>query len=174
MPSDQSTWLLSVPQDGDSEGLLQEMHAKFSLKSFPTNGLVQLQIPSFKVRSLLPTARKRQYQANLLLQFAQTGTLESLITLSEELPKQDSFFTQTIAKIVDILRNLLNNDPSKLAQHILVEERPIDEYLLNNWSWNEGRYVLHKSLKEIVDTLAKVPTFGFTTSRRGSPFTQRN
>lgn len=132
MPSDQSTWLLSVPQDGDSEGLLQEIHTKFSSKSLPTNGLAQLQIPAFK-----------------------TGTLEGLITLSEELPKQDSFFTQTVAKIVDILRNLLNNDPAKLAQHILVEERPVDEYLLNCWSWNEGRYVLHKSLKEIVDTLAK-------------------
>jgi len=72
------------------------------------------------------------------------------------------------------LRNLLNNDPAKLAQHILVEERPVDEYLLNGWSWNEGRYVLHKSLKEIVDTLAKVPTFGFTTSYKGSPFIQRN
>lgn len=132
MPSDQSTWLLSVPQDGDSEGLLQEIHTKFSSKSLPTNGVAQLQIPAFK-----------------------TGTLEGLITLSEELPKQDSFFTQTVAKIVDILRNLLNNDPAKLAQHILVEERPVDEYLLNGWSWNEGRYVLHKSLKEIVDTLAK-------------------
>lgn len=132
MPSDQSTWLLSVPQDGNSEGLLQEINTKFSSKSLPTGGIAQLQIPAFK-----------------------TGTLESLITLSEELPKQDSFFTQTIAKIVDILRNLLNNDPSKLAQHILVEERPVDEYILNDWSWNEGRYVLHKSLKEIVDTLAK-------------------
>jgi len=132
MPSDQSTWLLSVPQDGDSEGLLQELHGKFSSKSLPANGLAQLQIPAFK-----------------------TGTLESLITLSEELPKQDSVFTQTIAKIVDILRNLLNNDPSKLAQHILVEERPVDDYLLQDWTWNEGRYVLHKSLKEIVDTLAK-------------------
>ena len=58
------------------------------------------------------------------------------------------------------MRNLLNNDPSKLVQHILVEERPVDEYLLNNWSWNEGRYVLHKNLKEIVDTLAKVLVFG--------------
>jgi len=132
MPSDQSTWLLSVPQDGDSEGLLQEIQAKFSSKSLPTNGLTQFQIPAFK-----------------------TGTLESLITLSEELPKQDSIFTQTIAKIVDILRNLLNNDPSKLSQHILVEERPVDEYLLKGWSWNEGRYVLHKSLKEIVDTLTR-------------------
>jgi len=151
MPSDQSTWLLSIPQDGDSEGLLQEMHTKFSSKSLPTNGLAHLQIPAFK-----------------------TGTLESLITLSEELPKQDSFFTQTIAKIVDILRNLLNNDPSRLVQHILIEERPVDEYLLNDWSWNEGRYVLHKSLKEIVDTLAKVPASSFTTLCKGSPFIQRS
>lgn len=96
------------------------------------------------------------------------------MTLSEELPKQDSVFTQTIAKIVDILRNLLNNDPSKLAQHILVEERPVDEYLLNDWNWNEGRYVLHKNLKEIVDTLAKVRAPGCTTLSKGSPFIQRN
>jgi len=104
----------------------------------------------------------------------QTGTLESLITLSEELPKQDSIFTQTIAKIVDILRNLLNNDPSKLSQHILVEERPLDEYLLKGWSWNEGRYVLHKSLKEIVDTLARVCALSCTTLCKGSPFIRRN
>jgi len=25
MPSDQSTWLVSVPQDGDSEGLIEEI-----------------------------------------------------------------------------------------------------------------------------------------------------
>ena len=113
--------------------------------------------------------RGTEIKCPFLPQHTQTGTLESLITLSEELPKQDSFFTQTIAKIVDILRNLLNNDPSKLAQHILVEERPVDEYVLKDWSWNEGRYVLHKSMKEIVDTLAKVRVLGFTTLPKQSP-----
>ena len=57
MPSDQSTWLLSVPQDGDSEGLLQEIRTKFSSKSLPTNELAQLQIPAFKVRPRLPATR---------------------------------------------------------------------------------------------------------------------
>jgi len=135
MPSDQSTWFIAVPQNGDSEGLLQELHTKFTSKSLTTNSIVQLEIPAFK-----------------------TGTLESLILLSEELPKQDIFFTQTIAKIVDTLRNLLNNDPSKLSQHILVDERTVDQYILDGWHWNAGRYVLHKSLKEILDALNKETT----------------
>lgn len=135
MPSDQSTWFIAVPQDGDSEGLLQEINSKFVSKSLPTNTIAQLQIPSFKA-----------------------GTLEGLISLSEELPKQDTFFTQTVAKIVDILRNLLNNDPSKLFQHILIDENPVDQYILDGWHWNGGRYAVHKNLKDIVDTLSKEMT----------------
>jgi V-type H+-transporting ATPase subunit C len=50
MPSDQSTWLIAVPNDGDAEGLGQELFSKLShqTKSF---GLAQLDIPSFKVGS---------------------------------------------------------------------------------------------------------------------------
>jgi V-type H+-transporting ATPase subunit C len=51
MPSDQSTWLIAVPNDGDAEGLGQELHSKLAhqIKSF---GLAQLDIPSFKVGQL--------------------------------------------------------------------------------------------------------------------------
>ncbi|KAF9270458.1 ATPase V1 complex subunit C [Marasmius fiardii PR-910] len=134
MPSDQSTWLVSVPLNGDTEGLTQELSSKLmqQSKSFSPNSLNELSIPSFK-----------------------TGTLDSLISLSEELPKQDTFFTNTVAKMVDTLRNLLNNDPSKLSQHILVNEKNVDNYLLRNWKWNEGRYGVQKSLRDMVDTLNK-------------------
>ncbi|KAG1871181.1 ATPase V1 complex subunit C [Suillus tomentosus] len=128
MPSDQSTWLIAVPQDGDSEGLLPEITNKLPQ---PT-GVAELGIPSFK-----------------------TGTLDSLIALSEELPKQDAFFTATVAKIVDTLRNLLNNDPAKLAQHVLVNERTVDYYVLGGWKWNESRYGVQRSLREMVDILNK-------------------
>jgi len=37
--------------------------------------------------------------------------LDTLISLSEELPKYDNNFTTTVAKIVELLRNVLNNDP---------------------------------------------------------------
>lgn len=137
MPSDQSTWLIAAPQDGDSDGLLQELHTKLSQqsKSFSYNNIGQLYIPSFK-----------------------TGTLDSLIALSEELPKQEAFFTATVAKIVETLRNLLNNDPAKLSQHILVDERTVDDYVLKEWRWNEGRYGVQRGLREMVEVLNKEMT----------------
>ncbi|KIL71074.1 hypothetical protein M378DRAFT_20487 [Amanita muscaria Koide BX008] len=131
MPSDQSTWLIAVPQDGDSEGLLQELSPKLQNQAkLPSRNIAELAIPSFK-----------------------TGTLDSLLSLSEDLPKFDVSFTATVAKTVDTLRSLVNNDPVKLAQHIRVDEQPVDHYLLNGWKWNEGRYGINKSLRELVDIL---------------------
>ena len=50
MPSDQSTWLISVPLDGDSEGLLQEIAPKLTQQAkLPIQDLAHLSIPSFKV-----------------------------------------------------------------------------------------------------------------------------
>ncbi|KAF8499175.1 hypothetical protein F5888DRAFT_151309 [Russula emetica] len=137
MPSDQSTWIISVPQDGDSEGLLEELGSKFSQqsKAFTPNNIGQLPIPSFKM-----------------------GTLDSLIALSEELPKHDANFTSVLAKIVETLRNLLNNDPSKLAQHISINDKSVDGYLLNDWHWNEGRYGTQRGLKDMTDVLVKEMT----------------
>lgn len=86
----------------------------------------------------------------------QTGTLDSLISLSEDIPKHDAFFTATVAKIVDTLRSLLNNDPSKLVQHVLVDEAPVDDYLLRGWCWNEGRYGTQRTLREFLDVFNKV------------------
>jgi len=112
----------------------QELFTKLSQqsKTFSRYSVAQLGIPSFK-----------------------TGTLDLLVALSEEIPKQDAFFTATVAKTVDTLRNLLNNDPSKLAQHILVNEKSADDYILNGWKWNEGRYGVEKGLREMVDVLSK-------------------
>ncbi|KAJ7071253.1 hypothetical protein C8F01DRAFT_1109736 [Mycena amicta] len=131
MPSDQSTWLISYPQDGDSEGLFEEVSPKLAQQS-KSNLVATFSIPTFK-----------------------TGTLDGLISLSEDLPKQENFFTATVAKTVDTLRNLLNNDPSKLDQHLLVNEQPVDTYILKGWKWNEGRYGLQQGLRDIVDGLNK-------------------
>ncbi|KAB5593008.1 Vacuolar H+-ATPase V1 sector subunit C [Ceratobasidium theobromae] len=136
MPSDQSSWLIAAPNDGDAEGLCQELAGKFETqKALPRSNLAEFKIPELK-----------------------TGTLDILITLSEELPKHDSNFTSTVGKIVDTLRNLLNNDSSRLAQHILVDEKSCDEYLLDGWKWNSGKYNPGRSLREIVDGLVKEMT----------------
>jgi V-type H+-transporting ATPase subunit C len=83
--------------------------------------------------------------------------------LSDELPKQDAAFTATVAKTVDTLRNLLNNDPTKLAQHVQVNEGSVDGYLLGGWKWNEGRYGVQRGLREMVDVLTKVPKLARNT-----------
>ncbi|KAF8350269.1 hypothetical protein F5887DRAFT_1070462 [Amanita rubescens] len=132
MPSDQSTWLIAVPQDGEAIGLHQELSSKL---------YNQCRLPP----------RNSAEASHSVVQ----GTLDSLIALSEDLPKLDTSFTATVAKIVDALRSLLNNDPAKLTQHILVEEQTVDHYLLTNWRWNEGRYGIHKSLRELIDTLSQ-------------------
>ncbi|KAI5119923.1 hypothetical protein M0805_000888 [Coniferiporia weirii] len=134
MPSDQGTWLVAAPQDDDSEGIVHELTTKIQQqsRSFSPRNIAEFHVPSFK-----------------------TGTLDILVSLSEDLPKQDAYFTSVVAKIVDTLRNLLNNDPKKLSQHTLVEERTVDSYLLEGWKWNEGRYNVQKSVKELVDTLNK-------------------
>lgn len=57
--------------------------------------------------------------------------------------------------MVDTLRALLNNDETQLAQHVLVNEQSMDDYMLG-WSWNGGKYRTDRSLKEITETLSKV------------------
>lgn len=101
--------------------------------------------------------------------------MDDLLTLSEELPKTDGFFTSAVAKVVDTLRNLLNNDPARLEKHILVNEQSCDEYLSKGWRWNAGKYGVNRSLRDIIDALNKVLLASFlslnpsTDLQLGSP-----
>lgn len=90
------------------------------------------------------------------------------MSLSEELPKHDSAFTAITAKIVDMLRNLLNNDPQRLAEHVLVDERSVDDYLLNGWRWNFSKYGAQRGLRELVDSLVKVSISARSLSTKGA------
>ncbi|MCO5556132.1 hypothetical protein L7F22_009676 [Adiantum nelumboides] len=113
MPSDLAYWMIAVPIQSNDPHQMMSSLSKILLKDNLTtsNELGPLSLPPFK-----------------------TGTLDSLINLSEELPRVDNQFTQIVAKIVDTLRNLLNNDADALGQHIQVNEQSIDDYLLS-WSW---------------------------------------
>ncbi|PWO00920.1 putative VMA5-H+-ATPase V1 domain 42 kd subunit, vacuolar [Tilletiopsis washingtonensis] len=133
MPSDLSYWLISVPlQDHDPHRMMTEL-SKTLMKDggAASSDIGLLTLPPLK-----------------------TGTLDSLITLSDELPKLDASFTGIVAKIVDTLRALLNNDEDALAQHVLVNEQEIDRYMLG-WSWNGSKYRTDRSLRDILDTLQK-------------------
>jgi V-type H+-transporting ATPase subunit C len=49
MPSDLSSWFIAIPQDGDSEGLFQELQGKLdSARVLPKSYIAEVQIPSLK------------------------------------------------------------------------------------------------------------------------------
>jgi len=89
----------------------------------------------------------------------QAGTLSSLLTLSDQLPKLDSNFTSIVSKLLDTLRSLLD-DPSKLAQHARVNDRSAEEYLITGnrggWRWDAGRWGSGGKVGDVVAALTQV------------------
>lgn len=83
------------------------------------------------------------------------GTLASLITLSESLPKSDAAAHSTLNKIRETLGSLVNNDSNALEQHLLVKEASIADYVLGGWSWNAAKYSVEKELAEVVAMLER-------------------
>ncbi|GAA6003703.1 hypothetical protein JCM10207_003555 [Rhodosporidiobolus poonsookiae] len=113
----------------------------------------------------------------------QTGTLSSLLTLSEQLAKHDPQVTQALQKTVDAIRNLTSptaapgSNPSSsssssdrtspLSQHLVLDDgRPYLEYVLPagsdqghneaKWEWNKAKFRTEsRSLADVVDALMK-------------------
>lgn len=92
---------------------------------------------------------------------SQTGTLSSLITLSDSLPKTDAQFTSQVSKLLETLRSLVNDDKARLAQHARVNDRTAEEYLLpdpngtGSWHWDKGRWGEGRKITEVVDQLVQ-------------------
>jgi V-type H+-transporting ATPase subunit C len=92
----------------------------------------------------------------------QTGTLSSLITLSDNLPKIDAQFTSQVSKLLETLRSLVNDDKTRLAQHARVNDRSAEEYLLpdprgsGSWHWDKGRWGQGGKIVDVLATLVQV------------------
>ncbi|KAJ2434943.1 Vacuolar ATP synthase subunit C, partial [Coemansia sp. RSA 2424] len=81
------------------------------------------------------------------------GTLDTLVRLSDELAKFDTAYENTTGKFIDTLRNLTNTNNSALAAHLLVEDKPVDQYI-RSFAWNNSKYRSDRSLPEIVGQIA--------------------
>ncbi|WVQ74670.1 hypothetical protein IAR50_004274 [Cryptococcus sp. DSM 104548] len=132
MPSDLSYWLISAPlKDGDPAIMAQEVRDEI-----PGVTVAKWEIPELKA-----------------------GTLSNLLVLSDMLPKLDSQFTNTVSKLLDQLRNLISDEPSKLAQHARINELPVEEYLLGGggegFKWDRSRWGQEGKVDEVVGALKK-------------------
>ena len=149
MVSDTAYWLLAVPlENHDPHAMYSSLASKLGLtdsssssnNSASSSSLVtsmgQITFPPFK-----------------------TGTLQSLIALSDELPKHDGALTALVLKLVDTLKALLNNDADSLTQHLQVNESPLDQYVTGNWTWNATKFGRvgndRSSLAELMEKLVK-------------------
>ncbi|WWC60366.1 uncharacterized protein I303_102937 [Kwoniella dejecticola CBS 10117] len=132
MPSDLSYWLISAPlKDGDPNVMLNEVSNTVGKDV----DVATWEIPELKA-----------------------GTLSSLLTLSDALPKLDSQFTSTVSKLLDTLRSLVSEDSAKVAQHARVNDRPAEEYLLGGgggFRWDKGRWGSGGKVLEVVEALTK-------------------
>lgn len=135
MPSESSYWIVSAPVQ--EEKSTEQMYKDLSQ------------------RLVSDSAAERSDVAPLTFPQLKTGTLESLIALSEELPKTDAFFASVVTRIVDTLRALFNDDDQALNEHLVLDGESVEDYLMH-WQWNAGKYRADRALPELVEKLNKV------------------
>ncbi|GAA5923750.1 hypothetical protein JCM1841_002032 [Sporobolomyces salmonicolor] len=106
-----------------------------------------------------------------------TGTLSSLLTLSESLAKQDPTLSSSLQKTVETIRSLTSPPPtpspndadrsSPLSSHLVLDDgRPYLSYVFpegseqgqteESWTWNKGKFRTEsRSLCEVVEAIMK-------------------
>jgi len=138
-------WLIGVPNDKDESNARSTLSGKLSgvAKTFPFS------IP---------------------VSFLKVGTLDSLLTLSDELSKLDSVVEQTTKKIERSLFDVWKSEPknqddnkdlnkkdlSPQLPELKVSEKQVSaEEFLENFSWDDSRYSKRKPINTIADAIFK-------------------
>ncbi|KAJ1972650.1 Vacuolar ATP synthase subunit C, partial [Dimargaris verticillata] len=82
-----------------------------------------------------------------------TGTLDGLVQLSDELVKTDVSYGGAVGKVVDVLRNLLQ-DEQVLSSMLTINDKSVDQYL-KTFSWDSTKYRSDRPLSDICQTIAQ-------------------
>ncbi|GAA5832442.1 hypothetical protein JCM11251_006455 [Rhodosporidiobolus azoricus] len=158
VPSPNSLWLVTAPQESNvTQDQLEDLRTVLGNGKLGSASLVEF--PDFK-----------------------TGTLSSLLTLSESLAKQDPAVTSALQKTVESIRSLTSapsnsssslpgpssaDRASPLAHHLVLDDgRPYLQYIFpegaeqghteERWEWNKAKYRTEsRSLTEVVEALMK-------------------
>ncbi|KAJ4729535.1 V-type proton ATPase subunit C [Melia azedarach] len=118
-------WVVSLPVQNSASTLWNQLQEQISKHSFDTP-LYRFNIPSLRV-----------------------GTLDSLLALSDDLLKSNSFVEGVSHKIrrqIEDLEKLSGTESSSLT----VDGVPVDSYL-TRFVWDEAKYPTMSPLREIVD-----------------------
>ncbi|ODQ50453.1 vacuolar ATP synthase subunit C [Saitoella complicata NRRL Y-17804] len=134
-PSTQHYWIVSIPTENSSRGdVFQSLKSRIASSNRDYAEVSTFPIPAFKI-----------------------GTLDSLVSQSEELAKIDAQFEGTVLKVVDVMKGVLQGDDDKVREQCVVNDRPVDSYL-TSFSWSTTRYRTTLSIPELSSTLTKEMT----------------
>lgn len=100
------------------------------------------------------TAKEHSYSTNYKFEVPaelKPGTLDSLMALSDDLSRIDTFVENTTKKIVRQLMEISDKKPDKSDQ-LTVNNVPLDTYLMH-FEWDKAKYPIRSSLKELVDKI---------------------
>jgi len=152
MPSFHNVWLVSSPRDSNSD---DEQLSDLAAKLQPGT-----QVP-LASNTTLPMTKNTDGQNRTLPALGsiktpdfKTGTLSSLLNVSEALAKHDTTFTGILSKIVDTIRSL---DPNELQKNLVLDDgRPFESYILDGWEWNRAKFRTEgRPLDDLVDSFSK-------------------
>ncbi|XP_008063729.1 V-type proton ATPase subunit C 2 isoform X2 [Carlito syrichta] len=122
-------WLISAPGDKENLQALERMNTVTAKSNLSFN--TKFAIPDFKV-----------------------GTLDSLVGLSDELGKLDTFAESLIKKMAQSVVEVMEDSKGKVQENLLANGVDLTSFV-THFEWDMAKYPAKQPLVSVVDTLAK-------------------
>ncbi|XP_057622143.1 V-type proton ATPase subunit C 2 isoform X2 [Chionomys nivalis] len=122
-------WLISAPGDKENLQALERMNNVTSKSNLSHN--TKFAIPDFKV-----------------------GTLDSLVGLSDELGKLDTFAESLIKRMAQSVVEVMEDSKGKVHENLLANGVDLTSFV-THFEWDMAKYPAKQPLMNVVDTLAK-------------------
>ncbi|XP_031213253.1 V-type proton ATPase subunit C 2 isoform X5 [Mastomys coucha] len=122
-------WLISAPGDKENLQALERMNIVTSKSNLSHN--TKFAIPDFKV-----------------------GTLDSLVGLSDELGKLDTFAESLIKRMAQSVVEVMEDSKGKVHENLLANGVDLTSFV-THFEWDMAKYPAKQPLVIVVDTLAK-------------------
>ncbi|XP_077009305.1 V-type proton ATPase subunit C 2 isoform X5 [Tamandua tetradactyla] len=122
-------WLISAPGDKENLQALERMNTVTSKSNLSYN--TKFAIPDFKV-----------------------GTLDSLVGLSDELGKLDTFAESLIKRMAQSVVEVMEDAKGKVQENLLASGVDLTSFV-THFEWDMAKYPAKQPLVMVVDTLAK-------------------
>ncbi|XP_019505578.1 PREDICTED: V-type proton ATPase subunit C 2 isoform X2 [Hipposideros armiger] len=122
-------WLISAPGDKENLKAMEKMNTVTSKSNLSNN--TKFAIPDFKV-----------------------GTLDSLVGLSDELGKLDTFAESLIKRMAQSVVEVMEDAKGKVQENLLANGVDLTSFV-THFEWDMAKYPAKQPLVSVVDTLAK-------------------